>query len=414
MRFSQTFLLWLFASSAVFAAPISIDVLDATVKDKRLSGASVLLQQSGEQTVRATTDANGKAKLNSSKAENADTMLIIKKEGFSDLVVKCPCNGLTYALSPVMQNLDGLRIVLSWGAQPLDLDAHLVYADTHIYFDQKEGGGALLDVDDTDSYGPETITIDTKKYGTEYIYAVHDFSDRGAKDNERLSSSGAKVFVYIGQSLVKTYSVPTDEFGTVWTVFRLNAKGDFEDINRMSYIPLYDTDLYTQLAEHIKQIANEPTRTASSALDPDVLSRAEELNKLGEKKYHSGDIEASVLYYSEAIRLNEYYAQAWSNLGLSYQKLNMHAECVYANRKAIEYASGEDKDTIRAASYYNIGRLYEYSGKEHHDLNYRYNEALRYYQYAIEQKYNSVYDTAIKRVKGKLNRSAAPLFLERE
>jgi RHS repeat-associated protein len=39
---------------------ISIDVLDATVKDKRVSGASVILQQTGETSLQAKPDAEGK------------------------------------------------------------------------------------------------------------------------------------------------------------------------------------------------------------------------------------------------------------------------------------------------------------------------------------------------------------------
>lgn len=66
---------------------------------------------------------------------------------------------MTYAISPVMTNLDGMRVVLSWGEKPFDLDSHLIFPGGHIYFDSKEGTDANLDVDDTDSYGPETVTI---------------------------------------------------------------------------------------------------------------------------------------------------------------------------------------------------------------------------------------------------------------
>ena len=396
MRFLQIAALLLLVSSTLFADQISIIVLDATVKDKRISGASVLLQQTGEQTVSAATDENGEAVFNSSKAENAETLLIIKKEGFSDLVVKCPCDGLTYALSPAMKNLDGLRIVLTWGENTIDLDSHLIYADSHIFFGSKVGVRAWLDVDDTDSFGPETITIEKKIYGTNYTYAVHNFSYR-VTNNTTLADSGAKVFVYVGRSLMKTYSVPSDERGTIWTVFRINNDGNFEDINRITFVPVSDEaedidELARELGREIKQaLKSQQTPTASGAV---VNTQwAQSLNKQGETAYHAGLLEKSIEYYSAAISFDETYAQAYSNLGLSYQKLDLAAECIWANRKAISYASGIDAKTIRASSFYNIARLYEQNGE--------FAEALRYYKLAKSEKQNTVYDTAIKRVNSK-------------
>ncbi|MDR3347702.1 MAG: hypothetical protein LBN32_03715, partial [Helicobacteraceae bacterium] len=160
------------------AASVSIDVLDATVKDKRVESATVILQQQGEKSLQTQTNASGKATIDSQKPiKTASTMLIIKKEGYSDLVVACPCDGMTYALSPVMKSLDGLRVVLTWGAKPIDLDSHLVFGDNHVYFEKKgrRNAKAYLDVDDSDSFGPETITIQ-KIEPQSYVYAVHNFS----------------------------------------------------------------------------------------------------------------------------------------------------------------------------------------------------------------------------------------------
>lgn len=42
---------------------------------------------------------------------------------------------MTYAISPVMTSLDGMRVVLSWGEKPFDLDSHLIFPGGHIYFD---------------------------------------------------------------------------------------------------------------------------------------------------------------------------------------------------------------------------------------------------------------------------------------
>lgn len=146
-------------NSDVYAADVNIDILSATVKDKRIEGVSVTLQRNGAQSVSGTTNASGSVNLGSTFADDQDALLIVKKEGYSNLVVKCSCAGMTYAISPAMTSLDGMRVVLSWGEKPFDLDSHLIFPGGHIYFDSKEGTDANLDVDDTDSYGSETVTI---------------------------------------------------------------------------------------------------------------------------------------------------------------------------------------------------------------------------------------------------------------
>lgn len=182
-------------NAGAYAADVSIDILSATVKDKRIEGASVTLQRNGAQSVSGITNTSGSISLGTSFADNKDALLIVKKEGYSNLVVKCPCAGMTYAISPVMTNLDGMRVVLSWGEKPFDLDSHLIFPGGHIYFDSKEGTDANLDVDDTDSYGPETVTISKKHFGESYIYAVQDYSNKGLPNSNYLSASKAKVFV---------------------------------------------------------------------------------------------------------------------------------------------------------------------------------------------------------------------------
>lgn len=141
-------------------------------------------------------------------------------------------NGLTIA---------DIRIVLSWGAEPLDLDSHLVGPTAeddsfHIYFVNKVyEDEANLDVDDVSSYGPETITIHKYNNGI-YTYAVHDYSNRELSSSSELSKSGAQVNVYRGMELIMTYNVPTGQDGTLWTVFSYDSNTQrFSSINTMSY-----------------------------------------------------------------------------------------------------------------------------------------------------------------------------------
>lgn len=103
---------------------------------------------------------------------------------------------------------------------------------------------ANLDVDDTDSFGPETITITQQAEGT-HIYAVHNFSDAlTTPDGDpvarmALANSGAHVVVYDASGPIAEFTVPNQE-GTLWTVFTLND-GVITPVNLMSFVA--DPDL---------------------------------------------------------------------------------------------------------------------------------------------------------------------------
>ncbi|BBN52193.1 hypothetical protein TRE132_03180 [Pseudomonas chlororaphis subsp. aurantiaca] len=116
-RVTSIFSLWALAFS-VTAQQLPVEVLSAVVKDQKIADAEVLVQRNGAQSVVGRTNAQGQVTLTTDFADDPSNLLIIKKPGYSNLVVKCPCSGMTYAISPVMQNLDGLRVVLTWGATP--------------------------------------------------------------------------------------------------------------------------------------------------------------------------------------------------------------------------------------------------------------------------------------------------------
>ena len=365
------------------AEQLSIDVLSAVVKDQRIADAEVLVQKNGAQTAMGRTDGNGRVNLSTSFADDGASLLIVKKSGYSNLVAKCPCKGMTYAISPVMESLDGLRVVLSWGGTPNDLDSHIVYPENHVYFSEKQGRDAHLDVDDTDSYGPETITLRKKRFGETYVYAVRDFTNSGSLQSSALSHSQAKVFVYIGQSLVRTYYVPQNQIGNLWTVFRITGNGEIQDINNLQSVDGAVADLLRPLQNDAQSVANLP-------VVPQALGDAKALNKQGETAYHAGQLDQAIDLYRQAIEIDGNYGQAYSNLGLVYQKAGRTAEAIWANRKAIALAHGGSAATVRASSYYNIARIYENARQ--------YDDALRHYQLAKEQKTNPVYDKAIQRV----------------
>ncbi|CNI13533.1 Predicted O-linked N-acetylglucosamine transferase%2C SPINDLY family [Yersinia massiliensis] len=372
-----------------YAQNINIDVLSATVKDEKISDANILLQRNGGQTLTATTNVSGSAQVNSPSADNSDNLLIIKKEGYSTLVVKCPCDGMSYALSPVMKGLDSIRVVLTWGATPKDLDSHMVYPNNHIYFSQKTGEEGNLDVDDTDSFGPETVTLNKKLNGQDYVYAVHDFSDGDNPNTPNLSASQAKVFVYVGESLVRTYYVPTGKIGNLWTVFKINKTGDIEDINEFAGM---NTEA-SSVANKLQPWLGNAAVVSHASLNSADIEQVKNLNLQGEKAYQDKNLELAISLFTQAINIDAENGKAYGNLGLVYQKAGRTAEAIWANRKAIALASGPKAATIRAGANYNIARIYEAAGQNA--------DALRYYQLAKAEKNNPVYDTAIERVSHK-------------
>lgn len=146
-------------------------------------------------------------------------------------------------MSPVVSG-DSFRIVLSWGANPSDLDSHVEGMRTngtwfHVYYSDKyayDGDVKVcdLDVDDTNSYGPETITLHTTT-DEPYYYYVHKYAGSGT-----LPTSEAKVKVYQGETLLAEYNVPTDlEAADYWNVFAI-VDGQIVTRNTMTGRPETD------------------------------------------------------------------------------------------------------------------------------------------------------------------------------
>ncbi|HBV5672619.1 TPA: tetratricopeptide repeat protein [Klebsiella pneumoniae] len=374
-----------------YAESKSVEVLSAVVKDQKIPGAQVVIQRNGEQSISSLSDDSGNAQIGNNASDTNDSLIIIKKSGYSTLVAKCPCSGMSYALSPTMKGLDSMRVVLGWGSSPTDLDSHMVYPGNHIFFNHKLGDNGNLDVDDTDSFGPETITLTRRENGKPYIYAVHDFSDKHEPETNNLSRSDAKVFVYIGDSLVRTYYVPKDQSGNLWTVFKINENGAIEDINSIKGVSVYGGDIDNVLSPLLKSNATLPHQN----WDAEQINISNMLNLKGEESYRREQYEEAISLFTNSINNYSENGKAYGNLGLVYQKVGRTAEAIWANRKAIVLASGKNASTIRAGANYNIGKIYEGEGQ--------YNEALNYYKAAKNEKQNPVYDNAILRVSSKIN-----------
>ena len=138
-------------------------------------------------------------------------------------------------------DIDSMRIVLTWGASPSDLDSHLWFGNYHTYHSQKNVGTTSLDVDDTSSYGPETITISSVQDYI-YTYCVYNYSQRGSGNSAMtMANAQARVEVYIGGALAYTFYGPTTA-GVTWNVFSYNAiTGEFIINNTTSNMDVYST-----------------------------------------------------------------------------------------------------------------------------------------------------------------------------
>lgn len=144
-------------------------------------------------------------------------------------------NGLNQ-LNPItlvqQPSINSLRFILTWGSSPADLDSHLTGPMAsggrfHIFFSNKAptGAGANLDVDDTSSYGPETVTIQTFVDGT-YRYSVFNYSNQTTTGGSAIYSSPAKVEVYDHSGLLQSFIAPAyTGSGNTWRVFEMTVTG---------------------------------------------------------------------------------------------------------------------------------------------------------------------------------------------
>jgi uncharacterized protein YfaP (DUF2135 family) len=386
-KFLVTFLILAFSQTVFSQSSKEILILSAVVKDKVIPNAQVIFQKNGEKSIPLYSDQRGKVQIPTEYQDETDLTIIIKKDGYSTLVSKCPCGGLTYAISPVMEELDGMRIVLSWGSAPEDLDSHLSYQGGYVCYYQKDASQANLDVDDTDSYGPETITITKKIEGKKYVYAVHNFSNRESANNANLSKiSNAKVYVYIGNTLIRTYVPQFGKTGTVWIPFIIDENGNLVDVGDFK-----NATSWEGVRSILRDYRYDP---GNHVVDAASIQESINLNKDGERSYHAGNLEQSVAYYQDAIEENPRNGQAYSNLGLSFQKLGREAEALWANRKAIDLAEGARANVVKASSYYNIARIYEQKGQ--------WNDALNNFKLAKQHNQNPAYDKGITRMSAKV------------
>ncbi|MCX6139041.1 MAG: hypothetical protein NTV54_16295 [Ignavibacteriales bacterium] len=200
-----------------------------------IPNAAVDLKEKGKYT----TDVEGKIRFPAPE-EDAEYQFAFSAPGYvtSDLTFEVMAGTIfqkRYSISPAI-DLKFLRVVLDWGAEPLDLDAHFVKDGAyHISYRNMRSmvdGSALLDRDARQGYGPETITVKEVSKQASYQYYVHDFSHQRSNDSRALSKARAVIKVFGEGRVLKTFHIPEGGIGTVWEVFRI-TNGQIVETNML-------------------------------------------------------------------------------------------------------------------------------------------------------------------------------------
>ncbi len=139
-----------------------------------------------------------------------------------------------FSVSPMIP-IGYVRVVLDWAKTPRDLDAHLKKrGGYHISFRKTKNyrERAWLDRDDTNGFGPETITVKKISSKGTYRFFVHNWTDKRKKSSTTLSDSKARISVYTRKGLKQSFTIPRSAAGTWWHVFDID-KGRIVPVNRV-------------------------------------------------------------------------------------------------------------------------------------------------------------------------------------
>ena len=207
----------------------TVTVRDALTSDL-LEGASVMLDD-----VTEVTDASGMAYFSEIAAGYYDltiSMTDYLSFEYESYPVLPGNNEYTAAISPIeVEGVDAqYRFVLTWGETPRDLDSHVLTPEIegnvyHVYFSNRGSLDAIpwvyLDVDDTSSYGPETVTVTQMVSGT-YEYYIYNWSGEAS-----LVGCGATVAIYRDNLYLQTVTIPYegDTEHDYWHVASFNSSG---------------------------------------------------------------------------------------------------------------------------------------------------------------------------------------------
>lgn len=155
----------------------------------------------------------------------------------------------------ITSNKGAMTVSLSWGENPRDLDTHFkgpTVANSltdrfHVYYINRsvtvENETIFLDVDDTNGFGPEILTVPRFPLPGRYMYSVHHYSGV-----DTIFQSPTRVEVVInGENYVFSPSEDQDTRALMdtWLVFEVavSDEGDVQIIPVNRYVDVRDNDV---------------------------------------------------------------------------------------------------------------------------------------------------------------------------
>ena len=193
------------------------------VTGKPVQDAQVMIENTGE----FVTDSAGRIMF--PRLPDGMLRVLFKKDKYIPSVFNVEVIAETifinrFSVSPEL-NIEQFRVVLDWDEKPSDLDAHFMKdGDYHISYRNTRvlaDGSGMLDIDDMDGFGPETITVERIDANRTYSYFVHNYSNEMNASAPKLAVSKATVRVYGNNRLLKTFSVSQSFQEKTWTVFKV-------------------------------------------------------------------------------------------------------------------------------------------------------------------------------------------------
>ncbi len=195
--------------------------------------AGVLIQVSGT-GLSATTDASGNFTILNVPA-GAATLVASLADYVETTVPVLVLPNITAETSIGMLAIgaggDNVAVVLAWGENPRDLDLHMSGPDGadgrfHIaYYAREPVDFAFLDLDDTTSFGPETITVSPQDDGNfvagDYQVWIHHFSGQLT-----FAESSGTITLFAGGAQIAQYSVGSasgDGSERIWQVVEFSV-----------------------------------------------------------------------------------------------------------------------------------------------------------------------------------------------
>jgi hypothetical protein len=223
-----------------------VDATDATP----IAGATVTVESTGMTT---STDSSGNYSFNDVPAGTqtlqASAAGYVTATTSVDVIDGDTVNKLI-ALSPV--STEAITAVLTWGANPADLDLHASGPDGmggsgrfHAFFGNPTPvDHVALDRDDTSSFGPETMSFKISSVGGAFVAGtyrvwVHDFTNRLGTPQWGVSNAGVgfnglsgQIAEYLVSTAVANQGGTVDPDDDLWRVFQfdLDTAGNISNV----------------------------------------------------------------------------------------------------------------------------------------------------------------------------------------